>query len=81
MKVSDIIIKYVLIIVKRFLGSWNVCICPLDSNVVESDLRSVNTHTLILPITCRNAPASPYTYRTAQPFIESCYISINTLKL
>jgi len=43
MKLSGIIIKYVLIIVKRFLGGRNVCIDTLDSNMVESDFRSVNT--------------------------------------
>jgi hypothetical protein len=43
MNVSGIIIKYVLVTVKRFLGGWNVCIDHLDSNVVESDLCSVNT--------------------------------------
>jgi hypothetical protein len=42
-KISGIIKKYVLIIVKRFLEGRNVCIDPLDSNMVESDFRSVNT--------------------------------------
>jgi len=43
MKLSGIIIKYVLISGKRFLGGRNVCIDPFDSDMAESDFRSVNT--------------------------------------
>jgi len=43
MRLSGIINKYVLIIVKRFLGGRNVCVDRLDSNMFENGFRSVNT--------------------------------------
>jgi len=43
MKISGIISKYALIIVRRFLGGRNVCIDTLYSNMVESHFHSVNT--------------------------------------